>query len=164
MNVKGEDVDLEVGGIRIHRNKARDESQTVIIPDKLEQMLREQWPDGLPAGPIVNDVPTIETEVSRVFKQIARSAAVLGNGKDGGCTLHDLRRNYGSRWAGKVPSQVLQSLLRHANISTTLSFYADVKQAAKAAVRGAAEAAPNTAPNTHQNSLPCKSQGVANTA
>lgn len=57
-------------------------------------------------------------EVSRQFGKIARKA---------GCkiTLHDLRRSFGSRYAAVVPAPVLQRLMRHASIETTLTFYVD---------------------------------------
>jgi integrase len=41
-------------------------------------------------------------------------------------TLHDLRRSFGSRYAAVVPAQVLQRLMRHANIKTTLEYYTDL--------------------------------------
>jgi hypothetical protein len=37
-----------------------------------------------------------------------------------------------------VPAQVLQRLMRHANIATTMGFYANVDDAAMAAVLGSA--------------------------
>jgi integrase len=150
--VRGDDMDLKAGEIHIHRNKARDESQTVVIPPELEAMLRERWPDGLPKGALitVEDVPSADFEVSRRFKHIARRADVGGSGTDGFCTLHDLKRSYGTPWAPRVPAQVLKSLMRHSSLETTLSFYADVKDAGKAAVRGK-PASQNDAPNTALN-------------
>lgn len=38
-------------------------------------------------------------------------------------TAHDLRRAFGTRWATRVRPPVLQRLMRHANISTTMRFY-----------------------------------------
>ncbi|MDY0169176.1 MAG: site-specific integrase, partial [Thermoguttaceae bacterium] len=38
-------------------------------------------------------------------------------------SAHDLRRSFGSRWARKVMPAVLQRLMRHSHISTTMSFY-----------------------------------------
>jgi integrase len=61
---------------------------------------------------------------------------LVRRGKDGLCTLHDLRRAFGSRWAAKVPAQVLQRMMRHADIKTTLEFYADVEESAIDAVWG----------------------------
>jgi integrase len=38
-------------------------------------------------------------------------------------SAHDLRRSFGTRWASRVKPVVLQKLMRHANIQTTLTFY-----------------------------------------
>jgi integrase len=51
-------------------------------------------------------------------------------------TMHSLRKGFGCRYAGKVSAQVLQKLMRHANISLTMEFYANVDEAAMEAVLG----------------------------
>ncbi len=38
-------------------------------------------------------------------------------------SCHDLRRSFGTRWSRRVTTAVLQRLMRHANISTTLKHY-----------------------------------------
>lgn len=38
-------------------------------------------------------------------------------------SAHDLRRSFGERWAQKVMPQVLQRLMRHSTIETTLRHY-----------------------------------------
>jgi integrase len=38
-------------------------------------------------------------------------------------SAHDLRRSFGERWAGRLLPQVLMELMRHAEISTTLTYY-----------------------------------------
>jgi len=38
-------------------------------------------------------------------------------------SAHDLRRSFGSRWAKKCMPPVLQRLMRHASIQTTMQFY-----------------------------------------
>lgn len=43
-------------------------------------------------------------------------------------SAHDLRRTFGSRMATRVPAQVLQKLMRHASIQTTLEFYVDLDE------------------------------------
>ena len=50
--------------------------------------------------------------------------------------MHTLRKGFGCRYAGKVPAQVLQKLMRHSNIQTTMSFYAIVDEAVEEAVLG----------------------------
>lgn len=47
-----------------------------------------------------------------------------------------LRRGFGCRYAGKVPAQVLQKLMRHRKIETTMTYYANVDDAVEAAVLG----------------------------
>src|SRR5262249_38934588 len=51
-------------------------------------------------------------------------------------TMKSLRRGFGCYWAGRVPAQVLQKLMRHANISLTMTYYANVDDAAMDAVLG----------------------------
>jgi integrase len=58
-------------------------------------------------------------EVSRKFGRIARKAGLK-------ITLHDLRRSFGSRYAPHVSAPVLQRLMRHADIKTTLAYYTNV--------------------------------------
>ena len=38
-------------------------------------------------------------------------------------SCHDLRRSFGTRWARRVMPAVLQRLMRHSNIATTMKFY-----------------------------------------
>jgi hypothetical protein len=47
-----------------------------------------------------------------------------------------MRRGFGCRYAGKVPAQVLQRLMRHSNITITMSYYANVDDAVMEAVLG----------------------------
>jgi integrase len=49
-------------------------------------------------------------------------------------TMHSLRKGFGCYYAGKVSAQVLQRLMRHGDIKTTLTYYANVGDAAEAAV------------------------------
>jgi integrase len=66
-------------------------------------------------------------EVSRKFTKLATSAGL-------NITLHDLRRSFGSRYASKVPAPVLQRLMRHADIKTTLAYYTDVDDVLEEAI------------------------------
>lgn len=135
MEICGQNIDLERHTVLIPSNKGNDADAAAIIPPALDAMLRRLYPAGIPNGRLIADVPTDERTVSNEFRRkIAKSASVAGGGLAGLCTLHDLRRNYGSRWAAKVPAQVLQRMMRHANISTTMSYYADAELAAVGAV------------------------------
>src|SRR5262249_38079628 len=51
-------------------------------------------------------------------------------------TMHSLRKGFGCRYAGKVPAQVLQPLMRHANIATTVGYYTNVDDALREAILG----------------------------
>jgi integrase len=66
-------------------------------------------------------------------------------------TMHSLRKGFGCRYAGRVPAQVLQKLMRHANITTTMSYYANVDDAVEAAVLGDRR-------NTSRNTPPASSE------
>ena len=62
-------------------------------------------------------------------------------------TMKSLRRGFGCRYAARVPAQVLQKLMRHASIRTTMDYYANVDDAAMEAVLGPKR-------NTSRNSEP----------
>jgi integrase len=50
-------------------------------------------------------------------------------------TMRSLCRGFGCRWAGKVPAQVLQKLMRHSDIKITMQYYANVDDVADAAIQ-----------------------------
>jgi integrase len=131
-SVRGEHVHLSEHLLELPKNKANDSNGAAFITPELDELLRQCFPDGFPEGRLIpaRDVPTNPSRISEVFGAIARRAAVKGSSKAGFVALHDLRRNFGSRWAGRVPAQVLQRLMRHSHIKTTLDFYADTERAA----------------------------------
>lgn len=51
-------------------------------------------------------------------------------------TMKSLRRGFACRYAGKVSAQVLQKLMRHADIKTTLAYYANLDDAVEEAILG----------------------------
>jgi integrase len=51
-------------------------------------------------------------------------------------SMHTLRKGFGCHYAGQVPAQELQKLMRHGDIKTTMAYYANVDDAAVQAVRG----------------------------
>lgn len=68
--------------------------------------------------------------VSRVITDIGKAATVKVASTFKGdvervkwASAHDLRRAFGSRWANRVMPAVLQQLMRHESIETTLAFY-----------------------------------------
>jgi integrase len=69
-------------------------------------------------------------------KAMSQRVCVLAKKAGVRMTMHTLRKGFGCRYAGKVPAQVLQRLMRHANIKTTMDYYANVDVAVKEAVLG----------------------------
>lgn len=51
-------------------------------------------------------------------------------------SMRTLRRGFGCRYAGKVPAQVLQKLMRHSKIDITMQYYANVDDAVEEAILG----------------------------
>lgn len=129
--VHGEHIDLARHTISIPRNKAGDRAAKVVITPELDSFLRGMFPDGIPDGPLIRGVSENLAQITRQFvADISTKALVVGNSREGFATLHDLRRNFGSRWARKVPAQILRQMMRHASITTTLEYYAETEDAA----------------------------------
>ncbi|MEO2018063.1 MAG: site-specific integrase, partial [Fuerstiella sp.] len=42
-------------------------------------------------------------------------------------SAHDLRRSFGARWANRVKPHVLQQMMRHEDIQTTMTYYVKVE-------------------------------------
>jgi integrase len=51
-------------------------------------------------------------------------------------SMHSLRKGFACWHASRVPAPVLQKLLRHADIGTTMAYYANVDDAAREAILG----------------------------
>lgn len=65
-------------------------------------------------------------EVIDAIRAAGREAKILVNDRGKHVTAHDLRRSFGTRWALKVHPMVLQRLMRHTNIGTTMSYYVSI--------------------------------------
>ncbi|MFO0899300.1 MAG: site-specific integrase [Pirellulales bacterium] len=65
------------------------------------------------------------TNVSKTISAIGKAAGVKVNtsGKLKFASAHDLRRSFGERWSVRVMPAVLQQLMRHESIDTTMRFY-----------------------------------------
>jgi integrase len=70
-----------------------------------------------------------DNTVAARLSRLAKAAGVK-------LTVRALRRGFGCRYAGKVSAPVLQRLMRHASITTTMAFYANVDDAVEEAVLG----------------------------
>ena len=64
-------------------------------------------------------------------------------------TYHTLRKGFGCRYAGRVSAHVLQRLMRHADIKTTLAYYVSFDAAVEEAVFGGPVLRPQ--PNAPRN-------------
>jgi integrase len=67
-------------------------------------------------------------------KAVGNRVAFLGRQAGVKLTMKSLRRGFGCYWASRVPAQVLQKLMRHHHISLTMTYYANVDDAATAAI------------------------------
>ena len=77
--------------------------------------------------------PLDRYEAGQIVSAIGRKATVVTNKAEGKfATAHDLRRAFGTRWAKRVMPAVLQRLMRHAAIQTTMSYYVDLDAGAVA--------------------------------
>jgi integrase len=118
----------------------------IVLPAEFVKAVKDQW---VPLDPELRQVlealprhgrkvfrfvdgkgrPLTDSGVSQRVIKLAKKAGVK-------LTMKALRRGFGCRYAGKVPAQVLQKLMRHANIKTTMDYYANVDDAVEAAVLG----------------------------
>jgi integrase len=65
--------------------------------------------------------------VGDVVSAIGKRAGVVVNPVDRKtASAHDLRRAFATRWARRVAPAILQRLMRHASIQTTMGFYVDL--------------------------------------
>jgi integrase len=116
------------------------------LPAKLVKAVEDQW---VPLHPDLRAaLEALPRRGRRVFHfikdngeepaEITISARVRRLARDAGVklTMKSLRRGFGCRYAARVPAQVLQKLMRHANIKTTMDYYANVDEAAEEAVLG----------------------------
>lgn len=58
-----------------------------------------------------------------VLSMIGRKSGVIVNDKGKFATAHDLRRSFGTRWALRVHPMILQRIMRHKSIETTMRYY-----------------------------------------
>lgn len=89
-------------------------------------------------------------------KKAGIKVATNSAGKVKFASAHDLRRSFGERWAGRLLPQVLMELMRHSEISTTLTYYTgkNAERTADAVYAAFEVAKGNTFANTQQKSEP----------
>jgi integrase len=119
----------------------------IVLPAELVKAGRDQW---VPLDPALREVLLrLPRQGKKVFRFVSRkgggpiSASAVSDrvarlAKEAGVklTYHTLRKGFGCRYAGKVPAQVLQKLMRHRSIRTTMAYYVNVDEAAMEAVLG----------------------------
>jgi integrase len=92
-------------------------------------------------------------QVSKVISEIGKAARVTVDKASGKCaSAHDLRRAFGVRWSVRVMPAVLQSMMRHADISTTMKYYVGQGASAHEDAIDAAFSRVDTSVDTSQNS------------
>ena len=106
--------------------KSRRDEVLPLTPDFAEWLL--QTPEEDRHGPVFK-MGTVAAvgKVGEIVSRIGKKAGVVVNKGDGKyASAHDLRRSFGTRWAKKVMPAVLQRLMRHANINTTMTYYVNI--------------------------------------
>jgi integrase len=108
------------------------------------------------AGERMNQVYSTEY-ISQRISDIGKTAGVKAKRK--WASAHDLRRSFGARWAPRVMPAVLQKLMRHESIQTTMQFYAtrEAMDASEAVWQAVANDFANTGP---ENLFPAKDSNL----
>jgi integrase len=118
----------------------------IVLPARSVKGRKHQW---VPLDPLLQEqlealprcgrkVFHFEDKKGRPIKLVAVSHRVVTLAQKAGVKLSmkSLRRGFGCRYAGKVPAQVLQRLLRHSNIRVTMKYYANIDEAVEQAIFG----------------------------
>jgi integrase len=146
--------------------------ERIVLPAEFVKAVKDQW---LPLDPELRKIlEALPQQGPKVFRFVnSRGVPLTANGvsqrviklanKAGvRLTMKALRRGFGCRYAGKVSAHVLQRLMRHANIKTTMDYYANIDEAVEEAVLGGrcntlrnSEAQPPAAKPTSNAASPC---------
>lgn len=118
----------------------------IVLPAEFAKSVEDQWvPLDTALRSVLEALPRDGAKVFRFVRKDGRpitacslSWRIIDLAKAAGVklTMHTLRKGFGCRYAGKVPAQVLQRLMRHADIKTTMGYYANVDEAVMEAVLG----------------------------
>lgn len=76
-------------------------------------------------GKLSRRVDTVSTWIVNIGKAAKVKVDEKG-GSEKFASAHDIRRAFGTRWAKIVPASLLQQLMRHSNIETTMAFYVNI--------------------------------------
>jgi integrase len=96
------------------------------------------------SGDAVRGVEYASAVIAKIGELAGIKVKTDASGKVKFASAHDLRRAFGARWAMRVMPAVLQKMMRHADIQTTMRFYAylDAKSVEQA-IYGTKPAEPN---------------------
>ncbi|QDU81186.1 hypothetical protein Pla110_29250 [Polystyrenella longa] len=73
----------------------------------------------------------------KLISKMGKAAQVILSRKEGKikfASAHDFRRAFGTRWSTRVMPPVLQQLMRHESIDTTLRYYVEQEAEATAEI------------------------------
>lgn len=132
--------------IRGHAEKGRQNRILAMAPQFAEflQQTPEKKRTGYVFFPDIEPRPAM-LAASKTISLIGKAAKVRVS-PNKTASAHDLRRAFGFRWSRLVMPAVLQEMMRHANINTTMEFY--VGQNAESTADAAWQAVANTSANT----------------
>jgi len=127
----------------------------IVLPAEFTKAVKDQW---VPLSPVLREaIKALPHHGNKVFRFLDRKGLTLDAGavsqkvralaKKAGVrlTMKTLRKGFGCHYAGKVSAHVLQRLMRHANIKTTMDYYANIDDAVEDAILGSQR---NTLRNT----------------
>jgi integrase len=122
--------------IEARAQKGRHDERLPMTPDFATWLL--QTPEADRHGPVFalpslrDGTPQSTVKVGCTISAIGESARVVvakdpDSGKVKYASAHDLRRSFGTRWAKRVMPAVLQRLMRHRSINTTMKYYVGIE-------------------------------------
>lgn len=157
--------------IEARAQKGRRDERLPLTPDFAEWLL-DTFPEAERVGlvfklPRLRDgEPISATKVTVALSKIGEKSRVVvakdaDSGKAKHATAHDLRRSFGTRWAKRVMPAVLQRLMRHQSIGTTMKYYVGIEADDPAAdlwakFQGLGNTLGNTAPAAGEKAGACQ--------
>jgi integrase len=147
-----------LGGLRLHEAAALERAESdsapwvdfahdrIIFPAEFAKAVEDQW---VPLDPVLRAALQGLPQQGRRFfhfpsrrggeltvKGIGTAVRSLAQKAGVRLSMHSLRKGFGCHYAGKVPAQVLQRLMRHSTVALTMTYYANVDDAVMRAVLG----------------------------
>ena len=122
------DLDKPMLVIPGEHQKAKRDTRTPVVPEFLA--LLNQTPAAERKGFVFNPQNGIgranRVSVQTTIRRIGKASGIrTRDDRESYVSAHDLRRSFCHRWSRLVLPQILRVLARHADVSTTLRYYAD---------------------------------------